>query len=102
MKRIKLLALATALSLSACQAPETNTKTKSVTISETAMVTDAVLANAENTPAEWLTYGGNYLMNGALKDNGMVSFKEQITMEQAEMIRAYILDQAHLAMANGE
>jgi quinohemoprotein ethanol dehydrogenase len=42
------------------------------------------------------------LMNGALKDNGMVSFKEQITLEQAESIRAYILDQAHLAVANGE
>lgn len=42
------------------------------------------------------------LMNGALKDNGMVSFKDQITLEQAEAIRAYILDQAHLAVANGE
>ena len=42
------------------------------------------------------------LMNGALKENGMVSFKEQLTAEQAESIRAYILDQAHLAVANGE
>jgi len=42
------------------------------------------------------------LMNGALKENGMVSFKEQITLDQAEAIRAYILDQAYLAVKNGE
>jgi len=42
------------------------------------------------------------LMNGSLKENGMVSFKEQLTAEQANSIRAYVLDQAHLAVANGE
>ena len=42
------------------------------------------------------------LMNGSLKENGMVSFKDQISPDQAEAIRAYILNQAHLTVANGE
>ena len=42
------------------------------------------------------------LINGSLKENGMVSFKDQITPGQAEAIRAYVLDQAYLAVANGE
>ncbi len=40
--------------------------------------------------------------NGALSDNGMVSFKEQISPEAMEAIRAYVMNQSHLAVANGE
>jgi len=40
--------------------------------------------------------------NGALSGNGMVSFKEQITPEAMEDIRAYVMSQSHLAVANGE
>jgi len=42
------------------------------------------------------------VINGSRKENGMVSFKEQVTPEQAEAIRAYVMHQAHLTVANGE
>jgi len=57
MKHITWPVLAAALSLSACQAPETKTETSSDPKTQTAMVTDAALVNADKTPAEWLTYG---------------------------------------------
>jgi quinohemoprotein ethanol dehydrogenase len=42
------------------------------------------------------------VINGALTDNGMVSFKPNLTDEAAESIRAYVLDQAWLAVTNGD
>lgn len=42
------------------------------------------------------------VMKGALKGNGMVSFANNLTPEQAEAIRAYALDQAWMAVANGD
>ncbi|WP_233349999.1 PQQ-dependent dehydrogenase, methanol/ethanol family [Litorimonas cladophorae] len=42
------------------------------------------------------------VMNGALSENGMVSFKEQISPEGMEAIRAYVMSQGHLAVKNGE
>lgn len=42
------------------------------------------------------------VMNGALSENGMVSFKEQISPEGMEAIRAYVMSQSHLAVKNGE
>jgi quinohemoprotein ethanol dehydrogenase len=42
------------------------------------------------------------VMEGALKVNGMVSFANNLTPEQAEAIRAYALDQAWMAVANGD
>lgn len=42
------------------------------------------------------------LMNGSLAELGMVSFKEQITPEQSEAIRAYVLHQAHQSVALGD
>ncbi len=42
------------------------------------------------------------LQNGALKENGMVAFKDQLTTAAMEDIRAYVMSQGHLAVANGE
>jgi PQQ-dependent dehydrogenase (methanol/ethanol family) len=42
------------------------------------------------------------VMEGALRSNGMVSFADNLTPEQAEAIRAYVLDQAWMAVANGD
>jgi hypothetical protein len=42
------------------------------------------------------------VLNGALSENGMVSFKEQISPKSMEDIRAYVMSQGHLAVANGE
>lgn len=42
------------------------------------------------------------VMGGVLSDTGMVSFKEQLTAEDSEAIRAYALDQAWLAVKNGD
>ena len=42
------------------------------------------------------------VMEGALRGNGMVSFANNLTDEQAEAIRAYVLDQAWMAVANGD
>ncbi|NNC38279.1 MAG: PQQ-dependent dehydrogenase, methanol/ethanol family [Acidimicrobiales bacterium] len=75
MKNITILALAAAFSFGACQAPDTKSETRAEPETKTAMVTDADLANAENTPAEWLTYGGTYeeqrysTLNKITKDN---------------------------------
>ncbi len=41
------------------------------------------------------------VMNGALTDNGMISFKKFINADQAEAIRAYVLSQAWMAVENG-
>jgi mono/diheme cytochrome c family protein len=35
------------------------------------------------------------VIDGALAGNGMASFRQQLTPDQAETIRAYIADQAH-------
>ena len=40
--------------------------------------------------------------NGALSDNGMVSFKDQLSPDAMESIRAYVMSQSHLAVKNGE
>ena len=37
------------------------------------------------------------LIDGALKDNGMVSFKRVLTPEQAQLIRLYVIDEANWA-----
>jgi len=42
------------------------------------------------------------VMEGALRSNGMVSFANNLSDEQAEAIRAYVLDQAWMAVANGD
>jgi len=47
---------------------------------------------------EWL----DVVINGALSENGMVSFKQQISEDEAEAIRAYVIHQGHLAVKNGE
>lgn len=47
---------------------------------------------------EWI----DILENGALAENGMVSFKEQLTPDAMESIRAYVMAQGHMAVANGE
>jgi PQQ-dependent dehydrogenase (methanol/ethanol family) len=47
---------------------------------------------------EWV----DILQNGALSETGMVSFREQLTDAQMEDIRAYVMKQGHVAVANGE
>ena len=42
------------------------------------------------------------VMEGSLSDTGMVSFKDQLSNADSEAIRAYVLDQAWLAVKNGE
>ncbi|MBS0476257.1 MAG: c-type cytochrome, partial [Proteobacteria bacterium] len=42
------------------------------------------------------------VIDGALKGNGMVSFAKQLSPEDAEAVRAYALDQAWMAVANGD
>ena len=42
------------------------------------------------------------VMDGALNDNGMVSFSSVLNIEDSEAIRAYVLDQGHLAMRHRE
>ena len=39
---------------------------------------------------------------GILSGNGMVSFEKQLTKEQSETIRAYVLDQGWMALRNGD
>jgi len=41
------------------------------------------------------------VMDGALTDNGMVSFKKFLSTDDAEAIRAYVLDQSWLAVEHG-
>jgi PQQ-dependent dehydrogenase (methanol/ethanol family) len=43
----------------------------------------------------------NIVMDGALTDTGMISFKEYLNDEDAEAIRAYVMGQAWLAVNNG-
>ncbi len=52
----------------------------------------ATLANA----AAWKSI----LIDGALADNGMVSFAKVMTPEQAELIRYYVIDETRWAKAN--
>ncbi len=40
--------------------------------------------------------------NGSRSGNGMVSFKDQVSPEGMEAIRAYVMSQSHLAVANNE
>ncbi|MGB0907491.1 MAG: PQQ-dependent dehydrogenase, methanol/ethanol family [Maricaulaceae bacterium] len=42
------------------------------------------------------------VIDGILKDNGMVGFADNLDMADAEAIRAFLLNQAHMAVANGE
>ena len=42
------------------------------------------------------------VMGGALTDNGMISFQKYLNIHEAEAIRAYVLDQAWLAVKNGD
>ncbi|MFM5922997.1 MAG: PQQ-dependent dehydrogenase, methanol/ethanol family [Novosphingobium sp.] len=42
------------------------------------------------------------VIDGALKGNGMVSFAKQVSPQDAEAIRAYALNQAWMAVANGD
>lgn len=53
-----------------------------------------VLADAET----WKSI----LIDGALKDQGMVSFAKVLTPEQAQLIRGYVIDEARWARANLE
>ena len=41
------------------------------------------------------------VIDGMLKDNGMVSFNKALTPEQADMIRIYVIDQANWDKSNG-
>tara|TARA_Y100000052_G_scaffold26647_1_gene31976 strand:+ start:36569 stop:36760 length:192 start_codon:yes stop_codon:yes gene_type:complete len=51
----------------------------------------------------WSAIGGDaeawrsVVIDGSLNDVGMVSFSSQLTAEDAEAIRAYVVTQAHLA-----
>jgi PQQ-dependent dehydrogenase (methanol/ethanol family) len=47
-------------------------------------------------PEIWSQYD-NIVLNGALQDNGMASFKDQLSAEDVAAIRAYVLQQSHLA-----
>ena len=40
------------------------------------------------------------LIDGALKSNGMVSFAKVLTPEQAQLVRLYVIDEAHWAQQN--
>jgi len=40
------------------------------------------------------------LIDGALKDQGMVSFARVLTPDQAQLIRYYVIDEAHWAQKN--
>ena len=42
------------------------------------------------------------VINGALSDNGMISFAKHLSADDAEAVRAYVLDQAWLAVNNGD
>jgi mono/diheme cytochrome c family protein len=42
------------------------------------------------------------VIEGLLKSNGMVAFGQQLTPDEAEAIRAYALNQAWMAVANGD
>ena len=42
------------------------------------------------------------VMDGVLTDTGMVSFKKYLSVEDAEAIRAYVMDQSWLAVKNGD
>jgi mono/diheme cytochrome c family protein len=41
----------------------------------------------------------NIVIDGALAKNGMVSFSKALSPEDAEAIRAYVVDRAHAAAA---
>jgi mono/diheme cytochrome c family protein len=46
----------------------------------------------------WDEAGWNdVVMNGLLKDRGMASFADNISVEDSEKIRAYVIQQAHRA-----
>jgi PQQ-dependent dehydrogenase (methanol/ethanol family) len=47
-------------------------------------------------PEIWGQYD-NIVLNGALQDNGMASFKDQLSAADVAAIRAYVLQQSHLA-----
>lgn len=49
-------------------------------------------------PATWKSV----VLDGAFKSNGMVSFAPNLSPQDAEAIRAYALNQAWMAVANGE
>ncbi len=40
------------------------------------------------------------MIDGALKDQGMVSFAKVLTPDQAQLIRLYVIDEAHWAQKN--
>ena len=40
------------------------------------------------------------LIDGMLKDRGMVSFARALSPEQAQNVRRYVIDEAHWAQAN--
>ena len=56
----------------------------------------------------WSFYSGDkelwddVVMKGSLKDNGMTPFNEVFSQQDSEAIRAYVLDQAWLAVKNGD
>ena len=50
-------------------------------------------SGALGNPQAWRSI----LIDGALKDNGMVSFAKVLTPEQAQLIRLYVIDEAHWA-----
>ncbi|WP_375249277.1 PQQ-dependent dehydrogenase, methanol/ethanol family [Sphingomonas sp.] len=60
-----------------------------------------VLPNLQNSPvlADAETWK-SILIDGALKDQGMVSFAKVMTPEQAQAVRHYIIDEARWARAN--
>lgn len=49
-------------------------------------------------PATWR----QVVIDGVLKPNGMVGFGQNLTPQEAEAIRAYVLGQAWMAVANGD
>ena len=56
----------------------------------------------------WSAYAGNeaawdtIVRDGLLTDRGMMSFAGHLSKEETDAIRAYVLQQAWLAVANGD
>ncbi len=48
-------------------------------------------------PKEIFDQFDSVVLDGALADNGMASFKDVLSKDDAAAIKAYILDQSHLA-----
>ena len=53
-------------------------------------------------PSEIWSQYDNIVLNGALQDGGMASFKDVLSKGDVAAIRAYVLQQSHLAWDEGK